>query len=336
MERVEEEVQSNPTLLLTERQLFHKKLLEYAMTKDSYLLLQNSGDEICLVGGLIEKGNSLVLAYFEDSTVVIDEGTKSIVTVNGAPAHSIKHEQILSLSDEGDRWEGDVLNDEPFGWGVLYDKEGRRAYEGFRIGELKVCYGVKYYADIEKVEYAGEWCDGKRWGKGTQYDRNGDVVFEGEWVNSEPLEKEVELSREKSSLFHNRASGLIVPKGIESGFGWIQTDLDLFHQLQYFVVGDNSLPSLRSLRFVHMHAVERIVIGEGCFTEGDGQFHVNDCPELRELKIGHGSFTRFAACEIEGAPSLEAIEMGDAEDLDKGSCFRNGSLILKSTDGRRG
>lgn len=331
MERAEEEVQSNPTLSLTDRELFRKRLLEYAVTKQSYLLLQSSEDEINLVGGLIEMGDSLVLAYFEDNTVVIDEDTKSIVTVNDAPAHSIDHEQILSLSDEGDRWEGDVRNDEPFGWGVLYDKEGQKAYEGFRIGELKVCYGVKYYADIERVEYAGEWYDGKRWGKGVQYDRNGDVVFEGEWMNSQPVEKEVELSREKSSLFHNRASGLIVPKGIKSGFDWIQTNLDLFHQLQYFVVGDNSLPSLQSLQFVHMHALERIVIGEGCFTEGDGPFCVNDCPELRELKIGHRSFTHFAACEIEGVPSLETIEMGDANDLDKGSCFRNGSLILKST-----
>lgn len=336
MERAEEEVQSNPTLSLTDRELFRKRLLEYAVTKQSYLLLQSSGDEICLVEGLIEKGNSLVLAYFEDNTVVIDENAKRIVTVNGKPAYSIKHEQILSLSDEGDRWEGDVRNDEPFGWGMLYDKEGQKAYEGFRIGELKVCYGVKYYADIERVEYAGEWCDGKRWGKGTQYDRNGDVVFEGEWVDSKPLEKEVELSRENSFLFHNRVSGLIVPKGVENGLGWIQTGLDLLHQLQYFVVGDNSLPSLRSLQFVHMHALERIVIGEGCFTEGDGPFYVNDCPELRELKIGHGSFTHFAACEIEGAPSLETIEMGDANDLDKGSCFRSGSLTLKSTGGRRG
>ena len=49
-------------------------------------------------------------------------------------------------------------------------------YEGFRVGDMNVCCGRCFYADIEKVEYEGEWCEGKRWRKGAQYDRYGEVV----------------------------------------------------------------------------------------------------------------------------------------------------------------
>ena len=90
---------------------------------------------------------------------------------------------VLNLSDDGERWEGDVLGNQPFGWGVLYDSEGEKAYEGFRVGEVNVCYGTRYYSDIGVMEYEGEWCDGKRWGKGTQYNRHGNWVYRGDWVN---------------------------------------------------------------------------------------------------------------------------------------------------------
>ena len=52
---------------------------------------------------------------------------------------------VLNLSDDGERWEGDVLDNQPYGWGVLYDSENRMVYEGFRIGKVNVCYGTQYY-----------------------------------------------------------------------------------------------------------------------------------------------------------------------------------------------
>ena len=102
--------------------------------------------------------------------------------------------QVLDLNDDGERWEGGVLNDEPYGWGVLYDSENRMVYKGFRIGEVNVCYGIQYYSDIQKMEYEGEWCEGKRWGRGTQYDRDGNTVFSGEWMNDRRMETRVVIT----------------------------------------------------------------------------------------------------------------------------------------------
>ena len=47
---------------------------------------------------------------------------KTLIIVNNEDLSGIEHNQLLNLSDEGERWEGDVLNDQPLDWGVLYDK----------------------------------------------------------------------------------------------------------------------------------------------------------------------------------------------------------------------
>ena len=74
---------------------------------------------------------------------------------------------------------------------MLYDSEGEKVYEGFRLKEVNVCYGRSYYPDIQKVEYEGGICEGKRWGRGVLYDRNGNTVFEGVWMGDKELRRAV-------------------------------------------------------------------------------------------------------------------------------------------------
>ncbi|OAO14926.1 hypothetical protein AV274_3370 [Blastocystis sp. ATCC 50177/Nand II] len=107
-------------------------------------------------GAVIHKGvicaGSVVLEVNEKRLVVVNVEKKAVLNVSG-----IEHKQVLDLNDDGERWEGDVLNNQPCGWGVLYDSEGEKKYEGFMIGEAYVCYGTQYYSDIQRVEYEGEW-----------------------------------------------------------------------------------------------------------------------------------------------------------------------------------
>ena len=63
---------------------------------------------------------------------------------------------------------------------MMQVSENRRTYEGFRIGKVNVCYGRSFFPDVQKVEYEGEICEGKRWRRGTQSDRQGNIVLEGE------------------------------------------------------------------------------------------------------------------------------------------------------------
>ena len=59
---------------------------------------------------------------------------------------------------------------------------------------------------------------------------------------------------------------------------------------------------------------------------------MKNCERLRELKIGHYSFSDYSVCEIENLPSLEVIEIGEMDY--EGDNFRYASLELKSDSQR--
>ena len=143
----------------------------------------------------------------EKYTLQVDVKNKRFLHVSDCSLDGVKHNAILDLSVDGDRWEGDVLDSKPFGWGIAYDKNGNKSYEGFRLAGVNACFGCEYYSDIDRIAYEGTWFEGKRWGRGTQFDRNGDMVYEGYWMDDAPVKDRVEVTSD-DSLFHNRAKHL--------------------------------------------------------------------------------------------------------------------------------
>ena len=286
--------------------------------KDSYLVLPKN--ELCWCHeGLIEKFPSIVVELCLNGVIEVDIASHTLIRVNGEEVKGIEHAKVLDLSDDGERWEGDVKNNQPYGWGVLYDSESRRAYEGFRIGEVNVCYGRSYYPDVQKVEYEGEICEGKRWGRGIQYDRNGKTVFDGEWINDEQLNKRVVLNEENQFL-HNHIEELIVESNSCNGPEWAALDLSLMPCLRLLKVGDECFESVKEVKLIGLSKLERVVIGEKSFTKKKNRwpsydpnrhFYLKNCERLRELKIGRYSFSDYFVCEIENVPSLRLLEVGD-------------------------
>lgn len=122
-------------------------------------------------------------------------------------------------------------------------------FEGFRIGEVSVCYGRSYYSDIHQVEYEGGICEGKRWGMGIHYDRMGTVLFEGEWLNDgNTFEKHIVVT-EKNQQIHNYIEELIVSDNCCNGEEWTALDLCVLHKLKSIKIGD---PLLQT-RGTHPH-----------------------------------------------------------------------------------
>lgn len=111
--------------------------------------------------------------------IVVEDGKE----VERVDATMIEHKVIIDLSDEGDRWEGDVYKGQPCGLGTLWDSNNNMVFEGIRVNGLFECFGTLYYSELHAVEHKGEWCGGKRNGQGIQFDRNGKVVYEGLWCN---------------------------------------------------------------------------------------------------------------------------------------------------------
>ena len=302
--------------------------------KDSYLVLHKNG--LCwYLEGLVEKFPSIVMELCLNAVIEVDTASHTLLRVNGEDVKGIEHAKVLDLSDDGERWEGDVLNNQPYGWGVYYDSENRRVYEGFRIRGVNVCYGKSYYPDLQKVEYEGEICEGKRWGRGIQYDRTGNTVFEGEWMNNEPLSKQVVLN-EENQVLHSHIEELIVENNSCNGMEWAVLDLSFISHLRLFEVGDECFENVNEVKLIGLSKLEKVVIGmnsftkkkNGCGNDPNRHFHLKNCESVRELKMGRGSFSDYTVCEIENVPSLEVIEMGDLSE--ESHDFYYVSLELKS------
>ena len=244
-----------------------------------------------------------------------------LLKVDGETVTEIEHKQVLDLSDDGERWEGDVLHNQPYGWGVYYDKDNNKVYEGFRLKDVNVCYGRSYYADIQQLEYEGEICEGKRWGRGIQYDRNSSTMFNGEWMDDEHMNNRVVLNEENQFL-HNHIEELIVENNSCNGPEWAALDLSFISHLRLFEVGDECFENVDEVKLIGLSKLERVMIGMNSFTKKnlpsynpDRHFYLKNCERLRELKIGSNSFNDYSVCEIENVPSLEVIEMGELNEF---------------------
>ena len=303
--------------------------------KDSFIALHKN-DGWCWYEGLVEITPSIVVQLFLNRVVEVDIASHRLLRVNGDQVSGIEHNVMLDLSDDGERWEGDVLNNQPYGWGVAYDSENRIVYDGFRIGEVNVCYGTRYYSDIGVIEYEGEWCEGKRWGRGVQYNRTGKVMSKREWMNDDNMIEKAVVLIEENQRLHSCIEELTVSNKSCNGPEWSTLDLSFMFHLRLLEVGDNCLQYVKEVKLIGMNRLERVVIGEKCFTKKNKylkydttrHFYLKNCERLRELKIGRASFSYYSVCEIENLSSLEVIEMGE---LNEGSCnFNYASLEMKS------
>ena len=288
------------------------------------------------LNGVSRVDGCMVVERGKEGVVVVDVKKKELLKVNEEDLSGVKHNQILDLNDEGDRWEGDVLKDSPYGWGVLYDKNNQMVYEGFRIEELNVCYGRKYYSDIGVTEYEGEICNGMRWGRGVQYDQNGSVVFDGEWLNDEHLERRVVITSE-CAVLHNRIEELVVNDGCCNEEEWKVLDLSFISCLKSLRVGKECFEKVEKVKLIGLIGLESVEIGMNSFTkhknsygkDPNRHFYLKDCPSLKSLKIGRYSFSDYTVIEIENVDALEVIEMGDLYNVSYN--FHFASLELKST-----
>ena len=286
--------------------------------------------------GVVEMSGSAMAELSLDRVIEVSVDSHELLRVNGEEVSGVEHKQVLNLSDDGERWEGDVLNNEPYGWGVLYDSENRRAYEGFRIGEVNVCYGTRYYSDIGVIEYEGEWCEGKRWGRGALYNRTGKTIYEGEWLDDDhTIEKHVEMN-EHCPLLHCYIEELRVQSNSCNGPEWAAFDLSFASNLRLLEVGDKCFESVKEVKLIGLPKLESVVIGHDCFIKQKidsgynlhGRLYVKNCERLKEMKVGFSSFYNYSVCEIEKDASLEVIDIGNLNE--KSDNFRYALLKLRS------
>ena len=282
-----------------------------------------------IIHQILELGDWIIVQMSGVNVIAGDIQFHQLLRVNEEDLSEMKQNEVLDLNDEGERWEGDVLHDQPFGWGVLFDSDNRRVYEGFRIREVNVCYGRSYYPDVQKVEYEGEIVNGKRWGRGIQYDRSGLVMYEGEWMNDERVEKRVEVSDE-TQRFHSWIEELTLLRGCEIHSKTLQ--FSLLPHLRVLHVHGMIIDSVSRVELIGMRALEKAVFECTCSDriKRKGSFQVKNCERLKELAVADGSFQDFCECVIENLPSLEVFSIGKSFSYRAVGCFHEASLELRS------
>ena len=322
----------SPSTIRTLKDAVNPKKCEYSVFTFGY---DHSEDGFRICGCVSRMNDSVVVGGSEKRVIVADVKNRRLLRAGYVDVSKIEHNEIVDMSVDGDRWEGDVLNGEPFGWGVLYDKDNIRVYEGFCIGNRNECYGRSYYPDIGVIEYEGEWYNGKPWGRGVQYDRTGGVVYDGEWLNGDHLTITVRITPEMA-VFHNHIEELIVSDGSCNGEEMRLLDLRLMPFLKTLRVKYECFTYVEEVKLIGLRELESVEIGEICFTQHkycDGNdpnrhFYLKNCPKLKSLKIGDYSFNDYSVIEIENVNALEEIEFGDLKQVSPN--FDSASLELMS------
>lgn len=87
--------------------------------------------------------------------------------------------------------------------------------------------------------------------------------------------------------------------------------------LSVIEIGSHCFQYVEETELIGLCNLERVVIGEKCFTDATSsiklnrQFLLKDCPLIRELKIGSKSFSVYLSFVLGNLPLLEVIEMGE-------------------------
>ena len=132
---------------------------------------------------------------------------------------------------------------------------------------------------------------------------------------------------------------IVVEKGCCNDAEISVWNLNRFLFLRELVVGDESFMYVKEVKLIGLSELESVEIGMNSFTRsknGYGQdpnrhFYLKNCPKLKSLKMGRYSFSDYTVIEIENVDALEAIEMGNANNLEAESYnFHSASLELRS------
>ena len=243
---------------------------------------------------------------------------------------SIVEEGIVDL-DSGNRFEGRLLIEDkmgiPFGFGEMYDDDGKLIYKGIMINWERFGYGVSYHDNGEK-EYEGYWCNDNRFGNGKVYDRLGKLVKECNWYNGNESDNyEGDGSNLHIMVKHLKLSNNCTLKD------W---DVSLFETLESIKIGDDCFASVHTFKIDGLNRLKSLEIGKNSFTQKKNDigknesksFHILNCASLESILIDNYSFSDFGGeFELYNLPALRTLTIGEIKN--KSFNFYYSSFVIR-------
>lgn len=215
---------------------------------------------------------------------------------------SIRHNCVVTFKESGHYWEGDVYDTRPYGWGCLYNKNKKLLYEGFRIDSINLCYGTSYYPDTLRIRYQGSYYFGLQWGEGSYYDKEGNLVYQGVWLNNE--KNLVSLIKSVYDL-HSMIEELYVSKGSANSADIMALDLSFYMRLKRIVVGTDCFNAAASFVVKYAPLLLDVRIAARSFAcEKGSVFRIEQCERLSAITLERGSFPQYALLSVSGGSCI--------------------------------
>ena len=227
----------------------------------------------------------------------------------------LKENRVL-IGENGSRWEGNSNNNNnPCGFGKLYDDVGALVYEGFMYDSKKVCYGIEYFSDVYCVDYCGYFLNGKRHGFGKTFDRNKNLLYEGEWIDgNNGIQSIVQIvdGSKNLDLINNRIEELVIGKHCYNSLK--KLCFENFNVLRKLTIDKHSFKNTSMFKMIDCGNVEEVIFGECSFTiknldDGDeiknkpnSIITFSDCEKLTNIV-----FDDYAFADFEGLFTIESI-----------------------------
>ena len=179
--------------------------------------------------------------------------------------------------------------------------------------------------------YEGGYWNDERCGKGISYDLNGNVDFEGEWVNNHIVDQ--------ISLDHNmdcipisiNTTSVNIPFSSSNPQQVIFRPSPLLVQLKALTIFANNYHGVQMFIIDGLENLSSIDIADNSFRQSTKvnassremghTLRIYNCPSLKTLKIGDYSFCDYSNLVISKVPSLQSISFG------KG-CFYYSDCVL--------
>ena len=222
-----------------------------------------------------------------------------------------------------------------------YDKNGKRKYVGGYRGDMNNGFirdgnGTEYDGESRMAVYTGQWKNGRREGKGTEY-KHGRSVYSGKWKEGMHLFHYVILS-----IFVLFFIVALVTVAVVLAVRMYQTisisDCSEFSNPSSFrskqarrlrfkkgcncrriEIGDGAFQKVREFKLDGLNELESVVIGKKSFTivnmgndenywkRTDGSYRIVNCLKHKSIQTGGRSFADYHSFELSNLPSLQTI-----------------------------
>ena len=100
----------------------------------------------------------------------------------------------------------------------------------------------------------------------------------------------------------------------------ISVNMSVLPVLRELIVGKGCLKYVKGLKLMGMNALEKVEIGDGCFSKAEGKLEVTDCKKMKSLNIGSYSCVLWNEFVLKNC-EVENVEIGDG-------CFVNCDLTV--------